>query len=209
MRLGAYNLAISSASDLLETKYKPEPIDLSKYHRVGERLVSKAAETKVSKTDLLWLLPLIKDLVGSRTKESFQLAWTELNRVAQSKGKDKLLEWLDESYHEISVYLDFPTAHWSRIKCTNSLERLNEELRRREKCIRIFPDKKSCLRLFGAILQGYSEDWISGKLYLSEPMERIRENQKRAIPFEATRDGLKPCSVGYASSAGLQPVAIR
>ncbi len=167
------------------------------------------AQSKVSKTDLLWLLPLIKDLVGSRTKESFQLAWTELNRVAQSKGKDKLLEWLDESYHEISVYLDFPTAHWSRIKCTNSLERLNEELRRREKCIRIFPDEKSCLRLFGAILQGYSEDWISGKLYLSEPMERIRENQKRAIPFEATRDGLKPCSVGYASSAGLQPVAIR
>ena len=46
MRLGGYNLAISSASDLLESKYKPEPIDLSKYHRVGKQLVSKAAETK-------------------------------------------------------------------------------------------------------------------------------------------------------------------
>ncbi len=46
MRIGAYNLAISSASDLLETKYKPEPIDLSKYHRIGKQLVSKAAETK-------------------------------------------------------------------------------------------------------------------------------------------------------------------
>ena len=46
MRLGAYNLAISSASDLLETKYKPEPIDLSKLSRVGKQLVSKAAETK-------------------------------------------------------------------------------------------------------------------------------------------------------------------
>jgi len=45
-RLGAYNLAISSASDLLESKYKPEPIDLSKYHRIGKQLVSKAAETK-------------------------------------------------------------------------------------------------------------------------------------------------------------------
>ncbi|MDD2507279.1 MAG: phage portal protein [Candidatus Cloacimonetes bacterium] len=46
MRLGAYNLAISSASELLETKYKPEPIDLSKCSRVGKQLVSKAAETK-------------------------------------------------------------------------------------------------------------------------------------------------------------------
>ncbi len=63
-----------------------------------------------------------------------------------------------------------------------------------------------CLR---TILQGYSEDWISGKLYLSEPMERIKETLKKPIPFEATRDGLEPCSVGYASSAGLQPVAAR
>jgi hypothetical protein len=63
----------------------------------------------------------------------------------------------------------------------------------REKCIRIFPDEKSCFRLFGAILQGYSEDWISGKLYLSEPMERIKETLKKPTPFEATRDGLEPC----------------
>ncbi|MDP3115296.1 MAG: phage portal protein [Candidatus Cloacimonadaceae bacterium] len=46
MRLGGYNLAISSAAELLETKYKPEPIDLSKCSRVGKQLISKAAETK-------------------------------------------------------------------------------------------------------------------------------------------------------------------
>ena len=148
------------------------------------------AQSKVSKVDLLWFLPLLKDLVGSGTRESFELAWRELNRVVQSKGKDNLLDWLDSTYHEISVYLNFPVAHWSRIKCTNSLERINEELRRRERCIRIFPDEKSCLRLFGAILQVYSEDWISGKLYLSEPMERIRENQKSPIMFDSPRYGL-------------------
>ena len=46
MRIGAYNLAISSAADLLDSKYKPEPIDLSKYQRIGKQLVSKAAETR-------------------------------------------------------------------------------------------------------------------------------------------------------------------
>jgi len=46
MRLGGYTLAISSATDLLETKYKPEPIDLSKCSRVGKQLITKAAETK-------------------------------------------------------------------------------------------------------------------------------------------------------------------
>jgi len=57
----------------------------------------------------------------------------------------------------------------------------------REKCIRMFPNEKSCLRLFGAILQGYSEDWISGELYRSEPMDRIREDLKKPIPFERSK----------------------
>ncbi|HNU62619.1 MAG TPA: transposase [Methanofastidiosum sp.] len=137
------------------------------------------------------------------------LSYSRITGSSRQKGKDKLLAWLDATYNEISVYLDFPTAHWSRIKCTNSLERLNEELRGREKCIWIFPNEMSCLRLFGAILQGYSEDWISGRLYLSKPLERIRENLIRPIQFDSAGDGLEPCSVGYASSAGLQPVVGR
>jgi len=141
------------------------------------------AQSKVSKTDLVWLLPHLKDLVGSRTKASFELAWQNLCGVVEANGKEKLRNWLDESYHEICVYLEFPTAHWSKIKSTNPIERLNEELRRRERSIRIFPNEKSCMRLFGAILQGYSEDWTSGRIYLSEPMQRIKENQIKPIPL--------------------------
>ena len=46
MCIGNHAIALSSVSDLIETKYKPEPIDLSKYHRIGKQLISKAAETK-------------------------------------------------------------------------------------------------------------------------------------------------------------------
>ncbi|MDP3113661.1 MAG: transposase [Candidatus Cloacimonadaceae bacterium] len=127
------------------------------------------AQSKVSKADLVWLMPLLKDVVCSGTKESFELAWKELIKVVETKGRDRLSEWLDSTYLEITVYLEFPPAHWTKIKCTNSLERLNEELRRREKCIRIFPDENSCNRLIGAILQGYSEDWTCGKIYLTMP----------------------------------------
>ncbi|MBP9038516.1 MAG: transposase, partial [Candidatus Syntrophosphaera sp.] len=52
--------------------------------------------------------------------------------------KYKLREWLEESYEVFSIYLNFPPEHWMKIKCTNVLERLNDELRRRERCIRIF-----------------------------------------------------------------------
>ena len=48
-----------------------------------------------------------------------------------------------------------------RIRSTNLLERLNEELRRREKVIRIFPNVESANRLIGAILIDKHEEWIS------------------------------------------------
>jgi hypothetical protein len=46
MRIGNYNVGISSTSDLLDTKYKPDAVDLSKCKRVGKRLISKEAEAK-------------------------------------------------------------------------------------------------------------------------------------------------------------------
>jgi len=135
------------------------------------------AQSKVSKTDLVWLTPLLKSVVCSGTKESFELAWKELIKVVEAKRHEKVSNWLESTYHDITVYLEFPPEHWTKIKCTNSLERLNEEVRRREKCIRIFPDENSCNRLIGAILQGYSEDWTCGKIYLAKPLEKIRENR--------------------------------
>lgn len=46
MRMGGYKLAISDVSDMIESKYKSEAIDLSKCQRIGKQLISKAAESK-------------------------------------------------------------------------------------------------------------------------------------------------------------------
>jgi hypothetical protein len=77
-------------------------------------------------------------VVNTTTEEMFNFAWRHLLILVPVKGKYKLREWLEESYEEISTYLNFPLEHWMKIKCTNVLERLNKELRRRERCIRIF-----------------------------------------------------------------------
>ncbi|WP_415540443.1 transposase, partial [Erysipelothrix anatis] len=44
---------------------------------------------------------------------------------------------------------------------TNMLERVNSEIRRREKVVRIFPNKQSALRLIGAVLIDIHEEWES------------------------------------------------
>lgn len=47
------------------------------------------------------------------------------------------------------------------------MERLNEEVKRRTRVVRIFPNSEACLRLVTAICAEQSEDWISGRCYLS------------------------------------------
>lgn len=48
-----------------------------------------------------------------------------------------------------------------RLRTTNMQERLNEEIRRRERVIRIFPNDDSALRLIGALLSEFNEQWMS------------------------------------------------
>ena len=67
------------------------------------------------------------------------------------------LNTLDEGFEDAFSYLSNEVIH-SRLKSTNCLERLNQEVRRREKVVRIFPNEDSAIRLIGAILIDINED---------------------------------------------------
>ncbi|WP_187695087.1 transposase, partial [Thermosediminibacter litoriperuensis] len=77
--------------------------------------------------------------------------------------------------------LEFPERYRKRLRTTNGLERLNEEIRRRERVIRIFPNRESAIRLIGALLMEQDEKWTSGKKYLdmAEYFEWQKENSKK------------------------------
>jgi hypothetical protein len=50
-----------------------------------------------------------------------------------------------------------------RRRTTSSIERFNEEMRRRQRVIRIFPTSESALRLLGALLMEQDEGWTTGE----------------------------------------------
>jgi len=54
-----------------------------------------------------------------------------------------------------------------QLRTSNGIERLNEELRRRERVIRIFPNEASMIRLMGAVLMEHHEKWSSVKKYFT------------------------------------------
>ena len=67
---------------------------------------------------------------------------------------------LDNGFEDAFQYTVLGNSH-NRLKSTNLLERLNQEVRRREKIIRIFPNHASANRLIGAVLMDLHDEWLS------------------------------------------------
>jgi putative transposase len=82
---------------------------------------------------------------------------------------------IEERIEECLSCLSFPESHRRRIRTTNGLERFNQELRRRTRVVRIFPNREACLRLVSALAVEQSEEWVTGRRYLD--MEELREHR--------------------------------
>lgn len=88
----------------------------------------------------------------------------------------KLCSWVEENIEETFTFYRWPLAHHKHLKSTNMLERINEELKRRSRVIRIFPNPESCLRLMRALAVEIHEDWIEQHRYLN--MQMLTEHKK-------------------------------
>jgi transposase-like protein len=90
----------------------------------------------------------------------------------EARGYPKAADTVDRFLHGLFNYRSAPPEHWRRIRTTNLLERVNEELKRRYHAIGAFPNDAALLRLAGAILMDINEEWITSRRYLSFGEER-------------------------------------
>ena len=102
----------------------------------------------------------------------------------------KAMALLDERFDEITAVYALPEPYRKRLRTSNSIERLNEELRRRERVIQmhpshwtnmlrgIFPNETSMIRLMGSVLMEMHERWMTGKKYFT--MERYEADKEEA-----------------------------
>ena len=78
---------------------------------------------------------------------------------------------MDDSEADVLAYMTFPAQHRTKLHSTNTLERLNREVKRRADVVGIFPNEGSIVRLVGAVLMEQNDEWSLQHRYLSlEPL---------------------------------------
>lgn len=102
----------------------------------------------------------IKRIFQSLTEAEARERYGELEEKFEGQGKyEKALAILENGFEDAIQYLQYPQKMHVLIHSTNALERLNQEVRRRERVIRIFPNNRSATRLIGAILMDRDEEY--------------------------------------------------
>jgi putative transposase len=109
-------------------------------------------------------------------EQAFGIASSVAEKWRSKKGNEKVAEHLEEHIEECLTCLAFPESHRRRIRTTNGLERLNQEIKRRTRVVRIFPNRQACLRLVTALAVEQSEEWVTGRRYLD--MRELEEHHR-------------------------------
>lgn len=121
---------------------------------------------KLGKSEQQEALLLLRDVFDAPTKEEAKQRIEKVKTFLETKKKKGVIDWLEDTIEETLTVFELPIAHRKKMKSTNMLERFNQELKRRSKVVRIFPNEASCLRLLGSLCQEMSELWAH-RIYLT------------------------------------------
>lgn len=91
-----------------------------------------------------------------------------LSEAIEALGRraPKLAALLDSCAEEIRSVYQLPERHRKRMRSTNMLERVNQEIKRRTRVIRIFPNEQACVRLVSTLMIELNQEWME-RIYLS------------------------------------------
>ena len=88
--------------------------------------------------------------------------------TALERSAPKVAHLLAAAEEELLAFMAFPAEHWTKLRSTNPLERVNREIGRRSDVVGIYPNDAALVRLAGALLIEQNDEWLVGRRYLSE-----------------------------------------
>ena len=80
----------------------------------------------------------------------------------------KVARLLEDASEDLLAFYSFPSEHWPKLRSTNPLERVNNEIGRRSDVVGIYPNDQALIRLAGMLLLEQNDEWLVQRRYLSE-----------------------------------------
>ena len=133
----------------------------------------------VPKTQQAMVTTLVRQVFVQPDAESASKAWRRVaDELRERFPKAALL--MDQAESDVLAHLHFPAPHRVKLHSTNTLERLNKEVKRRANVVGIFPNEASIRRLIGAVLMEQNEEWQLQHRYLPQHtmLETIGEGKE-------------------------------
>jgi len=125
----------------------------------------------------------LRAMLAAPDMDTARLLLNQILEAYQDKAP-KAMKILKNGFDDATAVLTLPEKYRRRLRTTNAMERLIEEIRRRERVVRIFPNRESVVRLVGALLMEVDEKWASGRKYLDMTeyltlsKEQLKKSQK-------------------------------
>jgi putative transposase len=119
---------------------------------------------------------LLRPIFNAETGEGArELVGDALGRLQEPLPKVAAL--LSEAEEDLLAFYAFPRDHWTKLRSTNPLERVNREIGRRTDVVGIFPNDAAIVRLVGAILLEQNDEWQLQRRYLQlEGLQALGDN---------------------------------
>ena len=100
----------------------------------------------------------------------------------------KVGELLQEAEEDLLAFYLLPEEHWTKLRSTNPLERINKEIGRRTDVVGIFPNDAAVIRLAGALLSEQNDEWLVQRRYLSVESMSLILDAGRYGPVAGTEE---------------------
>jgi putative transposase len=124
---------------------------------------------RVRKGDRARVLGLLRSITAAPTRAAAEGALrAAVETLAGTYPEVAAL--VEAAGEEILAVYALPEHHRTQLRSTNLLERYQQELKRRTRVVRIFPNGASCLRLVCALAIETNEEWL-GRRYLRMDVE--------------------------------------
>jgi transposase-like protein len=154
----------------------------------------------------------VRDMLGHVPRQSHPLVRGALKQVFAALDREgaaqiaagvidqlqgvapKVARLLEEAEEDLLAYMRFPAEHWSKIRSTNPLERVNREIARRSDVVGIYPDDAALLRLAAGVLVEINDEWLVQHRYIS--------HASMALILPADTNG--PCGPAGADQPAMQ-----